>query len=161
MGKINFEPLQKIIIEEFKKDKFLSDNFYFTGGTALSVFYFGHRLSEDVDFFTENKFPPEKIIEFMNRSSKKHAFTFKLRQLEGTDTFIFSLDFEKKGKLKVDFNHYPYKFPSFKIFSKKKQKYCPAQCFFGCPAESFGIFYYQSARLMFLMTLTKTIQFLP
>jgi len=31
------------------------DAFYLTGGTALSRFYFGHRLSEDLDLFTESE----------------------------------------------------------------------------------------------------------
>ena len=30
------------------------DNFYLAGGTALSLFYFQHRLSVDLDFFTQN-----------------------------------------------------------------------------------------------------------
>ena len=29
----------------------LIDQFYFTGGTALSLYYFKHRFSEDLDFF--------------------------------------------------------------------------------------------------------------
>ena len=36
-------------------------NYYLTGGTALS-FYFGHRFSEDLDFFTQRyrKEEPER-----------------------------------------------------------------------------------------------------
>jgi hypothetical protein len=32
----------------------ITENFFLTGGTALSVFYFHHRSSEDIDFFTSN-----------------------------------------------------------------------------------------------------------
>lgn len=32
----------------------LHENFYLTGGTALSAFYLQHRYSEDLDFFTPN-----------------------------------------------------------------------------------------------------------
>lgn len=108
-GKINFDPLQKIVIEEFKKDNFLQENFYFTGGTALSVFYLGHRLSEDLDFFSEKDFPPERILQFMQRLAKKHNFTYTLRQPEGESMLVFSMNVAGKGQLRVDFNHYPFK----------------------------------------------------
>ena len=46
---------KKIITYQRKVLKMLSgriDNFYLAGGTALSLFYFQHRLSVDLDFFT-------------------------------------------------------------------------------------------------------------
>lgn len=108
MGKITFDPLQKIIVDEVKKDPYLSKQFYFTGGTALSIFYFHHRLSEDLDFFSETKFQKDKIIEFISELQSKYKFHATLRQPEGLDIFVYSLDFGKKGTLKVDFNVYPY-----------------------------------------------------
>ncbi|HAW49620.1 TPA: hypothetical protein DCX16_01515 [bacterium] len=47
-----FTTLQKTIIHEIAKTR-LKDIFFLTGGTALSAFYLKHRLSEDLDFFTE------------------------------------------------------------------------------------------------------------
>ena len=47
---------QELILGEFKKDDWLSSLFYFTGGTALSEFYLQHRLSDDLDFFTQEAF---------------------------------------------------------------------------------------------------------
>lgn len=38
----------------------LINNFYLTGGTALSL-QIGHRESEDLDFFTQNDFKPELV----------------------------------------------------------------------------------------------------
>jgi len=35
-------------------DSPLAESFYLTGGTALSAFYFFHRYSEDLDFFTSD-----------------------------------------------------------------------------------------------------------
>lgn len=46
--------LQKKVLLEFGKEPFISENFYLTGGTALSAFYFNHRYSEDLDFFTHD-----------------------------------------------------------------------------------------------------------
>jgi hypothetical protein len=45
-------PFQRRILDLLAAEPLLKD-FYLTGGTALSAFYLGHRLSEDLDFFTE------------------------------------------------------------------------------------------------------------
>jgi len=46
--------LQEEFINAFANTA-LKDLFFLTGGTALSAFYLQHRLSEDVDFFTEDE----------------------------------------------------------------------------------------------------------
>jgi predicted nucleotidyltransferase component of viral defense system len=43
---------QREIIVELIKHNILKDDFFLTGGTALSVFYLHHRRSNDLDFFT-------------------------------------------------------------------------------------------------------------
>jgi predicted nucleotidyltransferase component of viral defense system len=50
-GKGIFTSIQKKFIELFSRipDQ---EQFYLTGGTALSEYYLGHRLSFDIDFFT-------------------------------------------------------------------------------------------------------------
>ena len=54
MGKMPlFTQEQKLIFDQIKNNQYLTDNFYFTGGTALSYFYLNHRYSEDMDFFSE------------------------------------------------------------------------------------------------------------
>ncbi len=45
-------PLQDRV---FKVAEIYGDRIYLTGGTALSRFYFQHRLSEDLDFFTTSE----------------------------------------------------------------------------------------------------------
>lgn len=56
MGKVNLTLKQRIIFDEFRKSNYLKENFYFTGGTALSAVYLQHRESEDLDFFSGEKF---------------------------------------------------------------------------------------------------------
>lgn len=106
MGKINFTPKQQIIFDEFKNSDFLKQNFYFTGGTALSAIYLNHRLSEDLDFFSQNKFDTLPILNLMTEWSKKHKFTVELQEREVVR--IFLLQFADGEKLKVDFGYYPY-----------------------------------------------------
>ena len=42
-------------LEKIGKNKFITGNFYLTGGTALAEFYLKHRYSEDLDFFSEQE----------------------------------------------------------------------------------------------------------
>ncbi len=67
MEKTIFTPLQTQIFEEFAKDEILPKHFYFTGGTALSVFYYQHRWSEDLDFFSDEKFDEREVLPFIDR----------------------------------------------------------------------------------------------
>jgi len=45
-------PFQARVLQDLVQEPLLKD-FYLTGGTALSAFYLQHRLSDDLDFFTE------------------------------------------------------------------------------------------------------------
>jgi len=96
---------QRLILNEFQKDPFLTENFYFTGGTALSNYYLHHRYSEDLDFFSEKPFDIRQITNTVNNWAKKLNFSYKLRSIEGAVS-MFSLNFKKGGTLKVDFGHY-------------------------------------------------------
>ena len=52
---------QKNILSLLAKEKIINNNFYLSGGTALAEFYLNHRLSEDLDFFSEKEFDGEAI----------------------------------------------------------------------------------------------------
>lgn len=108
MGKVSIlTKEQDIILAEVKKSGFLSTNFYFTGGTALSAIYLQHRYSEDLDFFSEKNIDAETIFTFFQELSKQHDFTFtsEFQQV----VYIFLLKFNNITTLKVDFGYYPYK----------------------------------------------------
>lgn len=107
MGKIQvLTKKQQIILDEVRKEPFF-DQFYFTGGTALSAFYLSHRYSEDLDFFTEKQFDAPSLLTIIEKWSRKYNFTFtsEFHQV----VYIFMLTFNNKEILKVDFGHYPYK----------------------------------------------------
>lgn len=97
---------QKIILGEVGTNEFLKSQFYFTGGTALSTFYLQHRESEDLDFFSRNKFNNQVIFTIVDSWSKKHKFKFQSRFNEVV--YIFILNFKGNTTLKVDFGYYPY-----------------------------------------------------
>lgn len=100
-------PEQQILLDEFKKDSFLTSHFYFTGGTALSLYYLQHRESIDLDFFSESAFDPQVILTKIN--SWRDKFNLSVDYVPVENTYIFNLHFPNKAIVKVDFALYPYK----------------------------------------------------
>jgi len=89
--------------------KALSDkinNFYLAGGTALSLFYFQHRLSVDLDFFTPG-FSHKEIENIVTRLGTDLKKNIKLvaQSLteEKTKMMIYYIYFSNKDSLKIDF----------------------------------------------------------
>lgn len=108
MGKVTFfTKEQKDVFDFIAIDDFLNSHFYFTGGTALSIVYFQHRYSEDLDFFSEIQFNPQVVFQKIQAFAKNHKAEITLRSIE--DTQIFDLRFKNNARLKVDFAYYPYK----------------------------------------------------
>lgn len=107
MGKVDFTDEQKVIVQALTSEEELVNKFYFTGGTALNIYYLQHRLSEDLDFFSETQFDNNVILTFMNKVSAKLKSQVRFTQIHQTRIF----ELMKKGKLlvKVDFNYYPFK----------------------------------------------------
>jgi len=91
MGKIVvITPEQQLLLEKIKKDPFLTSHFYFTGGTALSMYYLQHRLSVDLDFFSEEKFDPQTVFDKANVLGKNLKATIEYVPIEDNHTFNFS-----------------------------------------------------------------------
>jgi predicted nucleotidyltransferase component of viral defense system len=86
------------------RDLFQTHDFILAGGTALSL-QLGHRISVDLDFFTETLFSTEKIY----REIKKAGLNPIVLQ-EEKGTLILTIN-----EIKVSFFHYPYPF-----FDEKK-----------------------------------------
>lgn len=108
MGKISIlSAKQKLILDVVSQDKELPTIFYLTGGTGLSEFYLQHRLSIDLDFFSQIEFDSALLVEKLNNWSKKYDFTYTGRLVK--PTYIYQLKFADGQDLKVDFVHYPYR----------------------------------------------------
>ena len=91
MGKISIlTEEQKKILDDLNHDQYFLDNFYFTGGTALSEFYLQHRYSEDMDFFTKQKFDNEAVLGMMHELGKKYHFKYQSRFVEVVYRFELS-----------------------------------------------------------------------
>ncbi len=62
--------LQKQVLDLFSKSS-LKNTFYWTGGTLLSFVYLKHRISNDLDFFSDKPFGYNQIIGFIKELKKK------------------------------------------------------------------------------------------
>lgn len=97
---------QKSFLDLFSEDKSLSDNFYLTGGTALSEFYIPFRYSDDLDFFSETEVDTQSIL----ISIKKYKKQLKYKNIEFNTSFnrnLFFLDFVDY-MLKAEFTYFPF-----------------------------------------------------
>ena len=97
--------LQKEQKNIFRLVKTLKTSYYLTGGTALA-FQFGHRFSEDLDFFTQKyrKEDPDKI---MKQIKEKTKYTYSLVNELNEPGLIplksFQLALKNGSSLKIDF----------------------------------------------------------
>ena len=100
-------PQQESFLNLVGEEKSIRDNFYFTGGTPLAAFYLKHRLSEDIDLFSEEEVDILQARNFIGKAQKKLRINkVDYRQYYGLHTF--QLYFSETDILKVDFNYYPF-----------------------------------------------------
>lgn len=102
MSKILLKSQEKIL--EMLSGKI--DEFYLTGGTALSLFYFHHRLSGDLDFFTR-KFDRGRIVKIVEGLSTGIEKPIELigQQMRKNKArmLVYRIIFDKKESLRIDF----------------------------------------------------------
>jgi len=98
---------QKLFLDLVSAEPYLCKNFYFTGGTPLAAFYLRHRLSEDIDLFSEEEVNIARIRIFIGKVQKK----LKLKKIDYRQflgLYSFQLYFPNSKILKVDFSYYPF-----------------------------------------------------
>lgn len=84
------------------------DDFYLAGGTALALFYFQHRLSIDLDFFTPAKYFSSKRVDqiaALLKAAVDRPISLAAQNLNKRQTrmMIYNIHFTKQEVLKIDF----------------------------------------------------------
>lgn len=109
--KIGSQKILTLEQEKFLKcvaaENYLCRRFYFTGGTPLSAFYLQHRMSEDIDLFSEQEIYLPSIRAFLKKIEKKLSIS-KIDYTNFLGLHSFQLFFQNNEILKVDFNYYPF-----------------------------------------------------
>lgn len=107
MGQSLLTSLQRKLLGTISKDSFITSQFFLTGGTALSEFYFRHRFSEDFDLFSETEFDAKKIIAWVQKAKSLLGFDrVEQQSLSGQEIFFFYTG--KTEFVKVDFAYFPF-----------------------------------------------------
>ncbi|PIP04534.1 hypothetical protein COX53_01905 [candidate division WWE3 bacterium CG23_combo_of_CG06-09_8_20_14_all_40_14] len=96
-------PLQKKAIDSFATSA-LKDNFYWTGGTLLSIFYLHHRESIDIDFFSDNPFSFNTVNSFITNFKNKEGIS-RIDYEKVFDRWEFLLEKGNKN-LRIEFVYY-------------------------------------------------------
>lgn len=82
------------------------DDFYLAGGTALSMFYFNHRESVDLDFFTQ-EFYVERVKEVIDdlkkRTKKNIVLVGENLSKSSAEMMVYNVEINKDEFLKIDF----------------------------------------------------------
>lgn len=97
---------QKYFLKLLSEEKVVCDHFYLTGGTALAEFYLHHRLSEDLDFFSEQEFEPQNISVIL----KKIQLSGGIKKMEFQQSFNRNLFFlyTETDVIKTEFTYFPF-----------------------------------------------------
>jgi len=95
------------ILKFISKSKFLKNNSYWTGGTALAELYLKHRLSEDLDFFSDDLISSEILVSEINKL-KREINISKIKYLEDKNRQRFELLFQGNKIIKLEFVYFPF-----------------------------------------------------
>ena len=105
MGKSILTTNQSKLLESASTSELITSHFYLTGGTALSEFYFKHRISEDLDFFSEQEINDRQLTLWIKETSIKLKSETEVQALNGQYTYFFNFPDEV---IKVDFAYFPF-----------------------------------------------------
>ncbi|VAX34832.1 hypothetical protein MNBD_UNCLBAC01-1471 [hydrothermal vent metagenome] len=102
MRKINFK-IQKKILHALAHEM---DDFYLVGGTALSMVYFNHRESYDLDFFTKT-FSKKRVVQIMENLQENLKIKAELigeqTNKKMINMIVYMFQFSDKSLCKIDF----------------------------------------------------------
>ena len=108
MAKSILTTRQLNFLELLSKDKQITKRFYLTGGTALAEFYLQHRLSEDIDLFTEKEEVNQTLVDTFLKKASLELPIVEIKKSQFLGLVSYFLIFKDGEKLKVDFNYYPF-----------------------------------------------------
>jgi len=97
---------QKTLLRLFASDPHIQENFYLSGGTALAEYYLHHRISEDLDYFSEKEVDPMSIHVYIKSISSQAG----IRKIDFQQSFnrnLIYLHFDDEI-IKTEFTFYPF-----------------------------------------------------
>ena len=108
MGKTILTSKQLDFLELIQTEPVIIKRYYWTGGTPLAEFYLRHRLSEDIDLFTEDKEVNQSQIDAYLRRISPQLSIKLIKRSQFLGLVSYKLTYQDNEELKVDFNYYPF-----------------------------------------------------
>ena len=108
MAKTILTAKQLDFLELIQREPQITKRFYLTGGTALAEFYLKHRLSEDLDLFTEKEEVNQKLVEIFLKTKTSKIGVKKINKTQFLGLMTYFLIYNDGESLKVDFSYYPF-----------------------------------------------------
>jgi len=108
MGKTILTSKQLDFLELIQTEPVIIKRYYWTGGTPLAEFYLRHRLSEDIDLFTEDKEVNQSQIDAYLRRISPQLSIKLIKRSQFLGLVSYKLIYQDNEELKVDFNYYPF-----------------------------------------------------
>lgn len=97
---------QQEFLKVVSKERDINEAFYLSGGTALAAYYIPYRLSEDLDFFSEQEFEPQLVTAFLKKRKEEIKYKdYDFQKSFNRDLFFLQFDGET---LKVEFTYFPF-----------------------------------------------------
>lgn len=97
---------QKNILDIFSQNKYLTENFVLSGGTALAGFYLPYRFSEDLDFFSLDEINVSDVTTFLKSLKSKINYS-KFDINTSFNRNLVYLHFSSEI-VKLEFTYYPF-----------------------------------------------------
>lgn len=98
---------QRKTLQLFAAEEDFAGAYVLSGGTALAAFYLRHRLSEDLDFFTQQPVDDSHVQKFVGMlKTELGALHVQAKKLY--DRRIFALLFPNDEELKMEFTEFPH-----------------------------------------------------
>jgi len=94
------------VLSLLSAEKLVVDSVYLSGGTALAEFYLQHRLSEDLDFFSEKEFDPLLISSVFKKIQNKAGIK-KVNFEQSFNRNLFFLELQN-DTIKTEFTYFPF-----------------------------------------------------
>lgn len=98
---------QRVLLDRIRDAQRITDRFTLSGGTALAAFYYNHRDSEDLDFFSLEEVNAEAITVFLR--SAQGAIGYDAIDLQSSfNRNLAFLQFTDGSVLKAEFTYFPF-----------------------------------------------------
>lgn len=99
---------QQAFVNAVGAEPTLTEQFYWTGGTVLAAEYLHHRLSDDIDLFTEaDEVPLSTIVVWLKRVQKQLGY-IRFDQQTSFNRNLFFLHYPDSNILKTEFTSFPF-----------------------------------------------------